>query len=88
MDLDKLRKEIDLIDDEIISLFIQRMEVVSKVAEYKKENGIKVTQQGREDEILKRVEKLSGEEMAPYSKELFNKLFELSKEYQNKQSKD
>ncbi|WP_275935991.1 chorismate mutase [Clostridium haemolyticum] len=35
-DLKELRKEIDLIDNKLISLFQKRMEAVLKVAEYKK----------------------------------------------------
>ena len=35
MDLKELRSEIDLIDDQIVKVFGQRMDVAARVAEYK-----------------------------------------------------
>ncbi|MCQ4950829.1 chorismate mutase, partial [Bittarella massiliensis (ex Durand et al. 2017)] len=51
MELDKLREEIDQIDRELLSLFCRRMEVVAQVGQYKKERGLPVLNQGREDAI-------------------------------------
>lgn len=84
MDLTECRKKIDEIDDEILKLFLERMNVAVKVADYKKENGITTMQKGREREILKRVSEKSGSEMADYSRILFATLMDLSKSYQNK----
>lgn len=86
MDLKELRNEIDAIDDEILRLFLKRMETASKVADYKKENNISTLQKGREREILKKVSEKSGKEMADYSRVLFNCLMDLSKSYQNKRN--
>ncbi len=86
MDLTECRKQIDKIDDEILKLFLDRMEVASKVADYKKENNISTLQKGREREILKRVSDKSGSEMAEYSRMLFATLMDLSKSYQNKRN--
>ncbi len=86
MDLGELRKEIDAIDDEILKLFLRRMEKASEVADYKKENNISTLQKGREREILKRVSEKSGAEMADYSRMLFSCLMDLSKSYQNKRN--
>ncbi len=83
MGLEELRKEIDLIDDEILKLFLKRMETASKVADYKKENNISTLQKGREREILKKVSEKSGAEMENYSRILFTTLMDLSKSYQN-----
>ena len=41
MDLNEIRKRIDNIDDQILSLFLQRMECAEEVAEYK--NGELIT---------------------------------------------
>ncbi len=38
--LDNLRKEIDAVDSEIISLLAKRMEIVEKIGKYKKENNL------------------------------------------------
>lgn len=86
MGLEDLRNEIDGIDDEILRLFLKRMETASKVADYKKENNLSTLQKGREREILKRVSEKSGEEMAEYSRLLFSCLMDLSKSYQNKRN--
>ncbi len=86
MDLESLRNEIDGIDDEILSLFLKRMEIASKVADYKKENNISTLQKGREREILKRIGEKAGSEMADYSRMLFTTLMDLSKSYQNKRN--
>ncbi len=88
MGLDELRNEIDAIDDEILNLFLKRMEKASQVADYKKENKLSTLQKGREREILKRVSEKSGSEMAEYSRMLFSHLMDLSKNYQNKRNAD
>ncbi len=86
MELEKLRDEIDACDTEILKLFLKRMEIASKVADYKKENNLSTLQKGREREILKKVSEKSGEEMADYSRILFTTLMDLSKSYQNKRN--
>lgn len=83
MGLEELRNEIDLIDDDILKLFLKRMETASKVADYKKENHLSTLQKGREREILKKVSEKSGVEMENYSRILFTTLMDLSKSYQN-----
>ncbi len=88
MDLTECRKQIDKIDDEILKLFLDRMEIASQVADYKKENNLSTLQKGREREILKRVSEKSGNEMAEYSRMLFATLMDLSKSYQNKRNAD
>ena len=86
MELEELRKDIDAIDDEILKLFLKRMEKASKVADYKRENNLSTLQKGREREILKKVAEKSGDEMADYSRMLFQALMDLSKSYQNKRN--
>ena len=86
MGLEELRNEIDVIDDQILELFLKRMKVASKVADYKKEHNLSTLQKGREREILKRVSEKSGEEMDEYSRMLFTCLMDLSKNYQNKRN--
>ncbi|MCD8380202.1 MAG: prephenate dehydratase [Lachnospiraceae bacterium] len=51
-DLTDLRKEIDSIDRQIVSLYEQRMDVCREVAQYKIENGKKVFDSQREQEKL------------------------------------
>ena len=37
MDIQDLRNEIDTIDDQLVKLFAQRMDVASRIADFKKE---------------------------------------------------
>lgn len=51
--LDELRTKIDNIDRELIEVLAQRMAVVEKIGEYKKENNVTSFQVKRWDEIMK-----------------------------------
>ena len=82
MELKECRNKLDVIDSQIISLFCERMETVKQVAEYKKAHDMPILAPGREQEILERVAALSGEELAPYAKTLFETLIYVSREYQ------
>ena len=53
-DLDKYRSEIDKIDSEMAKLFEKRMNMVLKVADYKKKNNINIFHKNREDEVIKK----------------------------------
>lgn len=53
-ELEKLRKEINLIDDELISMLSSRMSVARKIGGYKKENGITILQSDRWKQILEK----------------------------------
>ncbi len=53
MSLEEYREEIDRINREIAELISERMEVVEKVGEYKKEKGMEIKDEDRE-EVVKR----------------------------------
>ena len=50
--LEEMRKELDVIDDQITTLYERRMKVCEGVAEYKIKNGRKVFDKTRENEKL------------------------------------
>jgi len=52
--LDELRNQIDKIDDLIFQKMSERMKVVDKIGNYKKDNGITILQVNRWDEILQK----------------------------------
>ena len=52
--LDKLRNQINHLDDELMQVLSQRMKVAEKIAAYKKENNITILQTSRWNEILNR----------------------------------
>ena len=88
MDLHDLRQEIDKIDDQLVSLFVQRMQVAAAIGTYKKERGLPVLVPGREAEKLADVAQKAGPGMEQYTRKLYEKLFELSRGYQEALSRE
>jgi len=83
MSLTKLRDEIDRIDQEIVALFQRRMDVVSQVSDYKKENQLPTLDSSREDAKMSALAKLLPTELADYIYPLYDTIFEISRNYQN-----
>ena len=81
MDLSEIRGSIDKINEELLDLFMRRMDLSCKVAKYKSEHNMPILNRDREREILRWVSEHSGE-MEPYAHRLFCLLFELSRTYQ------
>lgn len=54
MGLSKLRDEINEIDEEILDLFVRRMDAAKKVGNYKLENNIDILNIDRENEVIER----------------------------------
>lgn len=81
-DLLTLRKAINEIDNKIIELWKERMELCLSVAQYKKENNLLVLDVKREKELLDRVGNLAGEDLDSYCRELYEKIMEISRDYQ------
>jgi len=52
--LEKLRQQINHLDDELMQILGQRMKVAEKIGEYKKNNNITILQTNRWNEILER----------------------------------
>ncbi len=52
---EKYRRQIDKINNKIISLLAERMKIVKKVGEYKKKNNMKITDKKREEKIYAEV---------------------------------
>ena len=86
MDLKDYRLEMDAIDDELVALFVKRMEVAARIADYKKENDLPILAPAREREKLQDVAQKAGPEMAAYTRTLYSMLFELSRSYQAKRN--
>ena len=82
MDLNELRQDIDKIDEELVKLFVKRMELSKAVADYKAKQGLAVLNQAREDEVLDKISTVAGEKFANQARELYNKLFAISRSYQ------
>jgi chorismate mutase len=72
--LEKLRQQINHLDDELMQILSQRMSIAEKIGEYKKNNSITILQTNRWNEILERAFK-KGEKLN-LSKEFITKYFD------------
>lgn len=79
-DIKQLRKQIDLLDNDLMELLAKRMRVCREIGQYKKEHNIQVLQTGRYSEILdKRGVQGSLTGMAPsFVKQIFEHIHEES----------
>ncbi|HSP47301.1 MAG TPA: prephenate dehydratase domain-containing protein [Clostridiaceae bacterium] len=82
-ELDDLRKEIDEIDEEILSLYERRMETARQVGELKKESGMKVYDPIREKELMDRkMSSLPDPALKRGARRLFELLMQCSRQQQ------
>ena len=82
MDLTEIRTKLDVIDDEIAVLYGERMKLIEKVSEAKKQSGKAVNDPDREKKILLRVTDKVDQDKQVYLKRVFETIFETSKAYQ------
>ena len=83
MDLKELREKIDEVDEKIIALYGERMELASKIAHYKIENGLEVFDAKREAQKLENVMSMVRNEKDRQGiGELFEHIMALSKKRQ------
>jgi chorismate mutase/prephenate dehydratase len=78
MEINEIRNEIDGVDDQLLQLFLQRMDLAEAVAAYKNEHHLPILNKQREREVLARVCAAAGER-EKYAYHLFTTLFELSR---------
>lgn len=72
--LEKLRQQINHLDDELMQILGQRMKIAEKIGQYKKENNITILQTNRWNQILERAF-AKGEKLG-LSKEFITKYFD------------
>lgn len=72
--LEKLRQQINHLDDELMQILSQRMKLAEKIGEYKKNNNITILQTNRWNEILERAF-IKGDKLG-LSKEFVTKYFD------------
>jgi chorismate mutase len=53
--MDKLREEIDEIDENLMNLLFQRFTVIQQIGKYKKQNNIPIHDDARENEIYDKI---------------------------------
>jgi chorismate mutase len=72
--LEKLRDQIDQVDDELLQLLAQRMKLADKIGVYKKDNGVTVLQTKRWNDIIERA--LAKGEQLKLSRDFIVKYFD------------
>ena len=83
MDLQELRGKLDVIDEQIVKLYEERMDICGQVADYKIETGKRVFDKTREEEKLRRVKALAHSEFnAKGVQELFEQIMSMSRKLQ------
>lgn len=84
MDLEDYRKEIDRVNHEIADAVSRRMNVVEEIGQYKRQNGMDVVDESREEEVKQQFEKLFRQEDLPEEKgrDLAELLIEIATERQ------
>ena len=81
MELSEIREKINAVDDQLLYLFLQRMDLSEEVAAYKNEHHQPILNKQREREILAKVAEKSGDRER-FSYHLFSTIFELSRSRQ------
>jgi len=81
MELSEIRERIDSVDNQMLNLFLERMDLAEEVAKYKNEHNLPILNKTREREVLANVmEKAGSRERHAYH--LFSTLMELAKSRQ------
>ncbi|MBE5831042.1 MAG: prephenate dehydratase [Butyrivibrio sp.] len=89
MDLNELRLEIDNVDRQMVELFEKRMDIASRIADYKIANGKKVFDRDRELQKIKAVKELAHSDFNKIGvEELFSQLMSVSRKLQYQKLSD
>ena len=81
--INKIRSQIDHIDDKIISLILERLQKAQKIGEIKKELKLPVYDKKREDIIINRlIEKTKNELNTNQIKKILKPIINISKDLQ------
>ncbi|WP_081167510.1 chorismate mutase [Lactococcus garvieae] len=85
MTLENIRKEIDLIDEQIIELLETRMSLVEKVIIAKEKENIRVLDPKREKYILEKIEKkIENPHHESSIQSIYTEIMRCSRDYQEK----
>ena len=81
MELSDIRAKIDTVDDQLLKLFLERMDLAEEIAAYKNEHHLPILNKERERAVLARVTENAGARER-YAYHLFSTLFELARSRQ------
>lgn len=81
--LEEARKIINEVDSQMAELFVKRMRAAEMVFEYKKEFGLPILDQKREEEVIKKnMALIEDEALKEYYAEYIKNLMSISRAYQ------
>ncbi|MGN0709424.1 MAG: chorismate mutase [Anaerovoracaceae bacterium] len=81
-DLEECRKEIDEIDELLVKTVCRRFSTAADIAAWKRANGRPVRDPEREEKKIAAAASMAPAEMEYYIEKLYNKLLELTREYE------
>lgn len=82
-ELSESRKTISEIDERIVPLFVQRMEAVRRIAQYKYDHGLPIEDKEQEARIMaERSAHIEDDELRPFFSEFFQNTMDVSKSWQ------
>jgi len=84
MDIHELRNRIDEIDNELLQLFMRRMDISAEIAQYKKQYNMPIHDPAREQQVLHNLSKKATRERESSVTALYSLLFELSRAEQER----
>lgn len=86
MSLEILRKNIDIIDSQILDLFLKRLKCCEEIADVKMKSNIPILNEEREKEVLEGIASKSGS-YSEETKQLFSEIMSISRDIQYKITK-
>ena len=84
-DIETIRKKIDTIDREVFQLLIDRLNAVTDIGEIKKQEGLPVLDQSREDAIYAKIDAQFSAIEADFLKNIYQSIITESKKVEEKE---
>tara|TARA_B100000287_G_scaffold427250_1_gene476561 strand:- start:5292 stop:5549 length:258 start_codon:yes stop_codon:yes gene_type:complete len=78
-DIKTIREKIDMIDKEVFQLLINRLNAVTDIGEIKKQEGLPILDEGREQAIYNKIDSLFSEKEATFLKNIYQSIITESK---------
>lgn len=85
MELEELRQEISMTDNEMAALFVRRMDAARQIAEHKRERGLPVEDTGQEKRVIREhVKCIEDPELRDYYVRFLQAVMDVSKSWQHR----
>ena len=78
-DIETIREKIATIDKEVFQLLINRLNAVTDIVEIKKQEGLPILDEGREQAIYNKIDSLFSEKEATFLKNIYQSIITESK---------